>query len=87
MIKFFFKSKVENFQRLIGTNDLIKVQHIQQQTECDRIKQETALKYTDSLALCGGKKYSKQIKMVLLRKYLIVCLTINFFRNWCSNWN
>lgn len=87
MIKFFFKSKVENFQRLIGTNDLIKVQHIQQQTECDRIKQETALKYTDSLALCGGKKYSKQIKMVLLRKYLIVYLTINFFRNWCSNWN
>ena len=59
MIKSFFKSLVENFQRLIDTNHLIKIKHIQQQAECDRIKQEIALKDPDNLALYGGKKYSQ----------------------------
>ena len=83
MIKSFFKSLVENFQRLIDTNHLIKIKHIQQQAECDRIKQEIALKDPDNLALYGGKKYSKQIKMVLLRKYLIERIPRSLLRGGC----
>jgi hypothetical protein len=59
MIKSFFKSQAENFQRLIGTYDLIKLQHIQQEIEYNRLKQEMAQKYPDNLALYGDKKYSQ----------------------------
>lgn len=59
MIKSFFKSQAENFQRLIGTYDLIKIQHIQQETEYNRLKQEMAWKYPSNLALYGYKKYSQ----------------------------
>lgn len=59
MIKSFFKSQAENFQRFIGTYDLIKVQRIQQEAEYNRLKHEMQLKYPDNFALYGHKIYSQ----------------------------
>ena len=59
MIKSFFKSQAENFQRFIGTYELVKIQGIQQQAEYERLKQEMQMKYPDNVALCGYKKYSQ----------------------------
>lgn len=59
MIKSFFKSQVENFQRFIGTFDLVKVQTMQQEAEYNRLKEQIRSKYPDSLALSGHKVYSQ----------------------------
>ena len=59
MIKSFFKSQLENFQRFIGTYELIKVQTIQQESEYNRLKEEMRLKYPSNPALNGSKKYSQ----------------------------
>lgn len=59
MIKSFFKSQAENFQRFIGTYDLIKIQRIEQEKEYTRLKQEMQLHYPDNPALCGYKIYSQ----------------------------
>ena len=59
MIKSFFKSQAENFQRFIGTYELVKIQGIQQQAEYNRLKQEMQMKYPDNVALSGYKKYSQ----------------------------
>ena len=59
MIKSFFKSQVENFQRFIGTYDLLKIQSIQQETEYNRLKEQMQLKLPGNIALSGFKKYSQ----------------------------
>jgi hypothetical protein len=59
MIKSFFKSQAENFQRFIGTYDLIKIQRIEQEKEYNRLKQEMELLYPGNPALCGQKVYSQ----------------------------
>jgi hypothetical protein len=59
MIKSFFKSQTENFQRFIGTYELIKIQSIQQETEYNRLKQQMQLQYPGNIALSGFKKYSQ----------------------------
>jgi hypothetical protein len=59
MIKSFFKSQVENFQRFIGTYDLIKIQSIQQASEYNRVKEQMQLKLPENVALSGFKKYSQ----------------------------
>ena len=59
MIKSFFKSQVENFQRFIGTYDMLKVQSMQQEAEYSRLKQEMRVTYPDNLALSGQKIYSQ----------------------------
>jgi hypothetical protein len=59
MIKSFFKSQVENFQRFIGTYDLLKIQSIQQESEYNRVKEQMHLKLPENVALSGFKKYSQ----------------------------
>jgi hypothetical protein len=59
MIKSFFKSQAENFQRFLGTYELIKIQSIQQETEYNRLKQQMQLQYPGNIALSGFKKYSQ----------------------------
>jgi hypothetical protein len=59
MIKSFFKSQVENFQRFIGTYDLLKIQSIQQESEYNRVKDQMHLKLPENVALSGFKKYSQ----------------------------
>ena len=59
MIKSFFKSQVENFQRFIGTYELVKVQSMQQEAEYNRLKEQIRSKYPDSVALSGHKVYSQ----------------------------
>jgi hypothetical protein len=59
MRKSFLKSEVKNFQRFIGTYDLLKIQSIKQETEYRRLKEQMQLKLLENIALSGFKKYSQ----------------------------
>lgn len=59
MIKSFFKKQAVNFQRFIGTYDLVKVQSIQQELQYNKLRDEMRALYPENIALKGSKKYSQ----------------------------
>lgn len=58
-MKSFLKKQALNFQRLLGTSKITRLQTIEQVLEYDRIKEELANRLPGSLGLYGVKKYSQ----------------------------